>query len=266
MPDSHESVLERASRSWLEAASKLGIKVIAPYCLKVGEETIECIAFLPDFGGREGMFVAPTAPPDFEIDARLVDFAKKNRLFYSFVNPAAWADYDQSTFAEALQDWGYFGPLGTRPAWLGQPLRAHPARLRSRKPVSRPFESQMFQPLGLQLDLLTGSQPGTTGAVLLSVGCGNAHIVVQTEVRTVEALLVFIAEHRDSPGAHFLEVGRFGPCPVTFTLAEDMIALAIDSEIRVADFPQSAGIYVPRDLLDEFVAGIGRCLTPWRAT
>ena len=109
---------KRAANAWLEASRYLRIKVCAPYELRVGGESVDCLAFLPDFGGPKGMVIGTTLAPDFETDSDLIELAKKNGLYFSFINPAGYASYDESTFTEALIDWGFFGSLENRPNWF----------------------------------------------------------------------------------------------------------------------------------------------------
>lgn len=117
MQNPNNDILDQASRSWIEASKRLGIEVTAPYVVKVGGDSVQCLAFLPHFGKQNGMFVAPMLPPKFETDSRLVEFAKSKELFYSFVNPLGWTTFDENGFKEVLEDWGYFGPVNKCPTW-----------------------------------------------------------------------------------------------------------------------------------------------------
>lgn len=110
--------LDRAIHCWLEASSKLGIKVVAPYTLTVGNESRGCLAFLPDFGGPNGMVVAALTSSTLLSDPRLHEPARKRGLFCSSVDPRGWAQYDEAVFKEALEDWGYYGPQDKCPAWF----------------------------------------------------------------------------------------------------------------------------------------------------
>ena len=98
-----------------------------------------------------------------------------------------------------------------------------------------------------------------TSPIFLSVGYGNAHIVIEVDgAGAIERLLAFIFAHREQRGAHWVEVGRYVSCPVTFTLSDDMLSLIIDSDLTVDGFGQSAGLYIPRELLDDFTDGLAR--------
>lgn len=104
--------------AWTVASKLLGIRIVVPFTLSNENEFVECIAFLPDFGSPRGMVLGLTTPPEFKTDAVLIKCAKKRKLFYSFINPAIYSTYDEKRFKEVLTDWGFFGPIEKRPAWL----------------------------------------------------------------------------------------------------------------------------------------------------
>ena len=113
--------------------------------------------------------------------------------------------------------------------------------------------------MDIPLDIQVLSPKQGTAPVLLSVGYGNAHVVTEiTGAHAIETLLSFIFEHRDKRGAHWLETGRFGSCPVTFYLSDDDFAFIIDSDLAVDGFGQSAGLYIPRDVLNDFTDILAR--------
>jgi hypothetical protein len=98
----------------------------------------------------------------------------------------------------------------------------------------------------------------TPSDMLLSIGYGNAHVVVQVEQGAITNILRFIAANRAERGSRWVEVGHFGSHSVTLTLAPDIIAVVVDTDLRVGGFGQSAGLYVPRILLDDFVGALDR--------
>jgi hypothetical protein len=109
----------------------------------------------------------------------------------------------------------------------------------------------------LDVELLAPKQEASP--IFLSVGYGNAHIVIEvTGSNALEKLLAFIFEHRELKGAHWLEIGRFASCSATFTLSDDWLALVIDSNLTVDGFGQSSGLYIPRELLDDFTNALAR--------
>lgn len=118
MEETDQAVLDQATHSWLEASSKLGVKVIAPYSLTAGGKSLNCLAFLQDFGGPKGMVIAALTSPALLSDPHLREAARQKGLFCSSIDPRGWVRYDETAFKEALEDWGYFGPANRRPAWL----------------------------------------------------------------------------------------------------------------------------------------------------
>jgi hypothetical protein len=107
----------------------------------------------------------------------------------------------------------------------------------------------------LDVDLI--SEGGAASPLLLSIGYGNGHIVIQLEgMQAFKNILAFIDESSSNSGAHWIEAGRFASNPVTLTLSKDIIALVVDSNVSVGSFGQSFGLYIPADLLDAFVTAL----------
>jgi len=94
------------------ASEQLGIRVISPYEVKLSNECLHFLAFIPNFGGPRGMLVAATT------NSRLVEYAREQKLFLSGINPLAWVKFEKDVIINVLRDWGYFGPESLRPAWL----------------------------------------------------------------------------------------------------------------------------------------------------
>ena len=89
--------------------------------------------------------------------------------------------------------------------------------------------------MNIPLDIQLMSPKEGASPVFLSVGYGNAHIVIEVDgPAAVERLLAFIFAHREERGAHWVEVGRYVSCPVTFTLGVDSLSLIIDSDWRAS--------------------------------
>jgi hypothetical protein len=108
----------QVSQAWGKAAQLLKFEAIAPYSISVEDQVLDCVAFVPDFGGVRGTIVGILEPPDLRTDKRLSLYAKEHGLFYSFLNPEEYATYNEARFKETLFDWGFFGPASRRPEWL----------------------------------------------------------------------------------------------------------------------------------------------------
>ena len=96
----------------------LGISVVTPFSLDDEQGSNECLAFLPHFGGPNGMIIGAFSPPSFKVNQRLVLLAGQKRYFWSFVNPIGYSTFKSDEFKCALNDWGFFGPEKLRPCWL----------------------------------------------------------------------------------------------------------------------------------------------------
>ena len=112
------TLLRRASDVWLEAGRLLHFRVQAPYAVIVNSEHIECIAFLPDYGSPNGSIVSFFDNETYHRDDRITEYAKRNKMFHSFVNPMGFQVYDEIFVKRLLMDWGYFGADEWVPEWL----------------------------------------------------------------------------------------------------------------------------------------------------
>jgi hypothetical protein len=109
---------------WQTAASRLSVRVEAPYLLKSADGAeVMCVAFLPDFGGTHGTVVGCLCSPTFEADKKIARVAKSVGTFYSFMNFDIYSDYNEERFKEALIDWGFYGSDYIRPNWLQKPTK-----------------------------------------------------------------------------------------------------------------------------------------------
>lgn len=119
----NESEETELLQAWREAASSLSVRVEAPYIIKAANgEAIECVAYLPDFGGPKGMVIGIIAPPEFQTNSALKLAAESLELFYSFINRDVYRKYQEEIFKEALRDWGYQGSESLRPFWVPRPV------------------------------------------------------------------------------------------------------------------------------------------------
>src|SRR5437868_3020212 len=107
----------------------------------------------------------------------------------------------------------------------------------------------------VDVSLIAGE--GDSAPLFLSIGCGSGHVVIQIESREkVEEIAAYIARHKNAQGTQWTEVGRFGSYPVTLSIASDLIAFIVDSDVSLGSFGQSAGIYIPVDLSERLVTAL----------
>jgi hypothetical protein len=104
-------IIDKAiSASWLEAARDLGIRVVAPFTLRVSEgERITYEAHLLDFGGPKGTVVGV-------LDDGLQD-GRATQGYYCSNLAASYRRYERIHFIDTLNDWGWYGPVELRPSW-----------------------------------------------------------------------------------------------------------------------------------------------------
>src|SRR5713226_5309099 len=105
MPAIDKALFDGASRAWQAACHKLGVTAIAPFVLEEEDRSVACLAFLPDFGGPNGMLIGAMDLPEVNTDDQLVELAEKKGLFFSFVNatPFAKTKVDEAVFKDALE-------------------------------------------------------------------------------------------------------------------------------------------------------------------
>ena len=114
-----KSLIASAADSWRKACARLQVRVESPYTLVIGEELVSCLAFLPDFGGGNGIVVVAMDLPKIGPDEHLESILSKCKITYSFVNVSAFAraDVSEDIFKRALEDWGYYGSQDNCPVW-----------------------------------------------------------------------------------------------------------------------------------------------------
>ena len=99
------------SAAWREASERLSIRVVAPFrvVLPDGDE-VEVEAFLPDFGGAQGVVVVT-----MDDDARGSRAASGPHYVSRLA--AGYRQYEDTLFRETLDDWGWFGAETDVPGW-----------------------------------------------------------------------------------------------------------------------------------------------------
>jgi hypothetical protein len=103
------------SNAWRQAASDLGIKVVAPFGLATESGETEWFeAHILDFGGPKGTVIANQ-------DGGFDDTRKQLGYYTSNLFPS-YQTYMRQYFIDTLNDWGWFGEAGKAPPWYtGKP-------------------------------------------------------------------------------------------------------------------------------------------------
>ena len=111
------TTLDAVVTAWRNAATDLGIRVVAPFELLTDSGTTAFPLFLPVFGRPAGMVCCVRGVPLGEPAA-----AEQVGHYCSILYPQAYSRYDRKRFIDTLNDWQYFGPPESRPAWYtGEP-------------------------------------------------------------------------------------------------------------------------------------------------
>jgi hypothetical protein len=104
-------VTEDLSSAWRDAATDLGIEVVAPF--KPADASAACIAWVPNFGSSHGTVVVGRRTADGNIRY----MADSRGMYYSEVDEAEYGRYDRDLFVATLNDWGWHGDPSAVPGW-----------------------------------------------------------------------------------------------------------------------------------------------------
>ena len=103
-------------KSWLTAATDLGIEVTAPFVLSVDGGEVGCVAIVRHFGQRNGMLVRRGGVPEWQEVKELLDRATDRGYGFTHLGKS-YAEYDRLSFIDALNDWGWAGESDAAPDW-----------------------------------------------------------------------------------------------------------------------------------------------------
>jgi len=97
-----KQIITQVQENWIRALKKLNFEIHCPYIINYDNEEIEVFAFLPNYGSENGIILQLTAPPDFDADKRIIEYAKQNRCGYSFINVQVYLEYKEEFFRETF--------------------------------------------------------------------------------------------------------------------------------------------------------------------
>jgi hypothetical protein len=108
----------RLARAWSLAAEDLGIEFTSPFQF-IGRDgqSHTCSGLVKYFGTVKGTLIVSRDDPEMEL---LDEMAEGLGFHLTALSPFHYERYDRTAFVEALKDWGWFGPIEERPAWLGE--------------------------------------------------------------------------------------------------------------------------------------------------
>jgi hypothetical protein len=94
---------------WHLMSNELHFDIVSPFILEYDGHKLECFAFLPKFGSKNGMIIDLIFPPEYATNKQISNACKRLGLYCSFINYESYAGAQTETFCETLNDWGYFG-------------------------------------------------------------------------------------------------------------------------------------------------------------
>jgi hypothetical protein len=97
--------IDVARNNWTKASMSLGFKLTSPYFIEFNGSKREVFAFLPEFGSPNGIIVNLTSPPEYETDIEIIEWARENKVFYSFISVESCLKYREDYFRDTLDDW-----------------------------------------------------------------------------------------------------------------------------------------------------------------
>jgi hypothetical protein len=106
---------QQISHAWRQAASDLGIRVVAPFKLVSERGEVKWFeAHILDFGGPKGTVACSQS--SWRGDLR------KSLGYYPSILYPTYRIYVRQLFIDTLDDWGWFGSPGDQPSWYtGKP-------------------------------------------------------------------------------------------------------------------------------------------------
>lgn len=118
-PEVESSYVRELSNLWIKAAAELGIEVVAPFELEVGDKHFVYPVLVRHFGGPNGALLIILGAADEE---QLLEAARSRGYYCSLGNAGTQIPYNAESFKDILNDWGWHGPPGCHPKWFtGKP-------------------------------------------------------------------------------------------------------------------------------------------------
>jgi hypothetical protein len=100
--------------AWREASNDLGFEFISPFTFADLSGGLHgCSGLVVHVGSVMGALVVSQYDDDPNADIIGAELG----FFSSALNPLHYERYDRAVFLETLLDWGWYGPVETRPAW-----------------------------------------------------------------------------------------------------------------------------------------------------
>lgn len=97
--------IEIAGANWIKASIELKFDIFSPFIFENNGIKKNAFALLPEYGSPHGTILGLISAPEFETDSAIVEWAKMNNLYYSFINIESCLYYDEVLIKETLEDW-----------------------------------------------------------------------------------------------------------------------------------------------------------------
>ena len=112
--------MSRLVDKWRNANKDLGVEIIAPFCVSIGNDvTIRAELLVKGFGAPKGMLIFT----DYSLVKPYVDELLKLGYGFSVLEePRSDESYDRDTFVAILSDWSWSGSRDRKPGWIADPL------------------------------------------------------------------------------------------------------------------------------------------------
>ncbi len=101
-----DSQIKIAREQFKLAAMDFDFIFHSPFALT---DTLSAFGYIENYGSKNGVVICLTAPPDFSINQKVIDWCKQMDCFVSFVSiEPLLGEYKPSYFRQMLRDWGKY--------------------------------------------------------------------------------------------------------------------------------------------------------------
>lgn len=107
----------RLARAWAQVAAALGIEIAAPQTVTLPSgQRVDAVVLVKHFGAAKGMLVVTSYD---QIRRHTTELVEAGYGFSVMSEPAPERPLFIDGYRDVLRDWGWSGPVGQEPDWLG---------------------------------------------------------------------------------------------------------------------------------------------------
>lgn len=108
--------MNRLQEFIVRAGNELGVRVVAPYEIKVGaDKSIKVEAWLPQLGMKHGMLIVQSYDVISDVASELEEQGYGCSIYSE---PLPTEEFDIESYIEMFCDWGWADEGEPRPAWM----------------------------------------------------------------------------------------------------------------------------------------------------